>query len=327
MNKPILALLFASTAAHADDAFSVAPVPKLQVDLQTFIDGDDVHRTGDELTEIRLDRGEVGATVGLGPRFATELRLEAIRSAAEGGALGIAGDSLVARIKRAQILGNYALGDLRLEGMAGLAADPWIATLELGDPTLPLSRTASERMLLDSPSDLVLRRPRDVRDRAGHGRDRERRGPVLPRAQPRQDHDRRREVLPVPGLRVAAMARDGSIGPASIRDHRFGGMATLHLDLVDAGLEVERALGIAGDATLTGNAFAGWIEARPMPYGVVAARGATLQLDGGQHTTWAARSPRSCSPACGCGSRSIARPPAAPRCRSSPIPARPPRSC
>lgn len=268
-----LPLLFVATAAHADVA----------VDAQIFVDGD----YQKDYSQIVLDRGEAGVTVGLGKYAAAELRLEAIRSAKDGGALGIAGDSLVARIKRAQITGGYQLTDLvRLDGAAGLAYDPWIAALELGDTELPLARTADETLLGDSPSDLsfIARATVGIASATlcvGNGE-----GLSYPERNTGKTTTGIIEVRPIDGLRVAVMGRDGSLGPASVRNHRLGGLASLHLDIVDAGVEVDRAYGLDGMSELTGTALAGWGEVRPIPYGIVAARGATLRLDGGSRNTF-----------------------------------------
>lgn len=272
-----LALLLLAGVAHADDA------PKLAVDMQLFVDGD----YQKDRSQIVLDRGEAGVTVGLGRYAAAELRLEAARSAQDGGALGIAGDSLVARIKRAQITGGYELNDLlRLDGAAGLAYDPWIGALELGYPELPLHRTADETLLGDSPSDLALIAKATIAKlvtatvAVGNGE-----GLSYPERNTGKTTTGVLEVRPVDGLRVAAMARDGSIGPASVRNHRFGGLASFHHELFDAGVEVDHALGLAGMGQLTGTALAGWGEVRPIDDAIVALRGATLRLDGGSRNT------------------------------------------
>ena len=275
----ILGLL--AGVAHADE-------PALAVDLQLFADGDWLHpSSGPDQNELTLDRAEVGATVGLGRYAAAEVRLETLRSAADGGALGIAGDSLVERVKRAQIMGGYQLTELiRLDGAAGLTADPWIAVLERGDPELPLSRTASERLLGDAPSDLAFVAhatlgPVRATLAVGNGE-----GLSYPERNTGKNTTGVLEYRPVPALVLAAMARDGSIGVASIRNHRFGGAATLHLAIADVGIEVDHALGIAGEADITGTALAGWGEVRPIEYGVIALRGATLRLDGGARSTF-----------------------------------------
>ena len=141
---------------EAPAAFPRLRMHRLVLELELFSDADWIRSDGPDLTQFRLDRGEVGATIGFDHgRGGAELRLESVRSAAEGGALGIDGDSLVARIKRAQVFGGLDVGGVHLEGAAGVIADAWIAALEDGYPLRPLSATASER-LLDAPvSDLA----------------------------------------------------------------------------------------------------------------------------------------------------------------------------
>jgi len=112
-------------------------------------------KAGTNLSELRLDRGELGARISLGRQAAAELRVEAIRSALEGGALGIDGDSTVVRVKYASVGGGATFGPLALDGAFGFTPDPWIRTLEDGYTLKPLSRTGSERLLGWATSDLA----------------------------------------------------------------------------------------------------------------------------------------------------------------------------
>jgi hypothetical protein len=289
-NLVLVLVLVLGRTASADEQLS-APAPlralhhRFLFELELFTDADWVARDGSDLSQIRLDRGEVGATVGLGPQAGAELRLETVRSAAEGGVLGIDGDSLVVRIKRAQVFGHYDVGDVHLVGALGFTPDAWIASLEQDYTLRPLSPTASERLLDWAPSDLALFAaaelgPARLSVTFGNGE-----GLRYPERNTGKTTTAVLEVDPyVDGttrVRLLAMGKDGSLGPASVRDQRVGGGATFASDPASAGVELVRAYGIAEVGTADGTVVGGWAEVRPILHTAVAARAATIGYDGG----------------------------------------------
>jgi len=259
--------LFADPAHH-----------KLELDLEMFGTGAYTSSDGPAFSEFRLDRGELGAVIGLGPYLGSELRLETIRSAENGGELGIAGDSIVVRIKRAQVFGDYDIAgapeSLSVHGALGITPDPWITALETDYPLRPLSATASERVLGWPTSDLaglgrVTYGPVRLSVSFGNGE-----GLDYPERNNGKTTTGVIEAVPLntpdARLRIAAVARDGSVGPARMRDRRFGGGATLWTPLVGAGLEAVQAYGIADRGDLEALALSGWAEVRPaMPLALV----------------------------------------------------------
>lgn len=271
------------TGRPAFDAFSDA---RLAIDLELYAQGRwTAVKSGDDLTELRLDRGELGARVGWVQGAAAELRVEAIRSAGEGGALGVDGDSTVIRVKRAQLLGSHALGPLTVDGAIGFVADPWIAVLEDGYTVKPLSRTGSERLLGWSTSDLavmgrVAYGPVRLGVSVGNGE-----GLEFPERNTGKTTTAVAEVVPVhtPDTRVvvAAMGRDGSIGPALVRDRRAGGAATVMTPYARGGGEVVRAWGMGDVGAAQGWLVSGWAEAPLVARTFAAACGSTLGFDGG----------------------------------------------
>jgi hypothetical protein len=287
----VIALVVLGGLVAEPDAFPVPPIHKILVELQLWTDADWERVTGPDLSQFRLDRGEAGATVGLGSDAGAEVRLETVRSAQDGGVLGIAGDSLVPRIKRAQVFGRYDAGPVHLEGAIGVVADPWITALEDGDTERPLVATASEGLLGWSPSDLaalVRARLGPVRLSVSFGNGE---GLSYPERNQGKTTTAVAEVVPYVDrdlrVRVIGMARDGSIGPALVRDRRAGGGAVIESEYANAGGEIVHAWGVGDRTEATGNAFAGWAEARPVPFVAIAARAAQLRLaDGGKHTTW-----------------------------------------
>lgn len=260
---------------------------KLFIDLELTSQARMTSREGEDLSELRLDRAELGGRFQLGKQAAAELRLEAIRSALEGGSLGIDGDSTVFRVRTAQVLGKHDLSDqLRLEGAIGFVPDVWLRSVEDNYTVKPLSRTGSERLLGWQPTDLaaVVRfsaGPVRATVSVGNGE-----GPQFPERNTGKTTTAMLEVAPVisQDLRVtlAGVARDGSIGVASIRDRRFGGGASVITPRVRGGVEAVFAQGIGDQAAAEGVMVGGWVDAKLVERVYVAARGSSLGFsDGG----------------------------------------------
>jgi hypothetical protein len=278
--KSLLALVALTAVAHADD------VPSLRLDLETFADADWMHRDGADVTQFRLDRGEAGATVGLASYAGAELRLESIRSGVAGGSAGIDGDSLVMRVKRAQIFArDLELGDFTIGGAMGVVPDPWISALETDYPLRPLSATASEGLLGWATGDLAVQGriaygPARLTVNIGNGE-----GLSYPERNDGKTTTGVLEVMPVDHLRIFAMGRDGSIGPARVRDQRLGGGATLSMPIASAGVELVRAYGVGDLGDVTAWTAAGWAELRPIDRVAFSLRGSTMRFDDGHRTS------------------------------------------
>ena len=270
-------------------AFAAWPTARLALELELFSSARWTRQPGADLTELRLDRGELGARVAITPQAAAELRVESIRSAGEGGALGVDGDSTVLRVKLAQVTGTVDAGPVRLDGALGFVPDPWIRTLEDGYPLRPLSRTGSERLLGWPTADLSAEvrasiGPVRLTITAGNGE-----GLRYPERNTGKTTTAVLELVPVHTrmlrLAIAAVGRDGSLGAASVRDRRAGGGATVITPLVRSGVEVVRAWGLADRGDVVGTEVAGWAEVTPISHLDLAARGATLKIMGGRTST------------------------------------------
>lgn len=266
-------------------AFAPWSAAKLSLELKMFSAARWTRLPGDDLTELRLDRGEAGARLAIGARAAAELRVEAIRSTGEGGTLGIDGDSAVLRVKHAQAMGTLDAGPVRIDGALGFVPDPWIDTLQDGYTLLPLARTASERSLGWATADLAasvraVLGPVRLSITAGNGE-----GLRYPERNTGKTTTAVLEVVGVnrDGLRVvlAGVARDGSIGAASVRDKRGGGGATVVSARVRGGFEAVRAWGLGDRGEVVGTALAAWAEGAVVKSVALAARGDTLGLRGG----------------------------------------------
>ena len=270
--------------------FAPWPAARAILELDVITQGRATRRAGDDLSEVRLERGEAGARIGLGKRAAAELRMEALRSAADGGALGIDGDSTVLRVKLAQVMAMHDLGDpagthVRLEGAFGVVPDPWIRGLEEDYTLRPLSRTGSERFLGWSVADLsmlVRASLGPVRATASIGNGE---GLQYPERNRGKTTTIVLDVVPIHaesvGLTVRGVVRDGSRGVASIRDRRAGGAVTLVTPWVRAGAELVVARGIGDRAAAEGVLVGGWADAKAIAPVFLAARAQTLGFGSG----------------------------------------------
>ncbi len=288
----VLMLGLVSTARADEEPHDYYPQPqleKLRLELETYAQARVVAREGDDLIDFRLDRGELGGVTALGPWATAELRIEMIRSAVEGGSLGIDGDSTVARLKFAQVTGRYRFGQLRLDGALGFVPDPWVRMHEDAYTLKALSRIGSERLLGWPTSDLALFvraafGPARLSLHIGNGE-----GLRFPERNNGKTTTAVLEFAAVDfeDVRVvaAAVARDGSLGVASIRDRRYGGGVTVATPWVRGGGEVVRALGVGDRGDAEGWLASGWAEGRILDPLFVSARFSTLGYDAGGRST------------------------------------------
>lgn len=269
----------------APPAFAPWSKARFAIDLELTSFARYASKAGTNLSEVRLDRGELGARLALGSHGAAELRLEAIRSATDGGALGIDGDSMVVRIRYARVMVRMAAGPVALEGSLGFVQDPWIRALEDGYTLKPLSRTGTERLLGWPPADLgalvrAVFGPARLSIVVGNGE-----GQRYPERNTGKTTTAVLEVVAVntqaTRVSVAAVVRDGSIGVARIRDRRAGGGAALITPWVRAGAEVVKAWGIGDRGDAEGTVLGGWAEGRIVEHVFVGARGASLGFSAG----------------------------------------------
>ena len=241
-------------------------------------------RAGDaRRSEAALSRAEVGLQIGfasnadrLGGQATAEafgeLRLEAIRSTTPQSGFGVDGDSLVLRVKRARVFGQWHVARATLHAEVGMVADPWLQGLDADPGLRPLLPSVSESDLYQWSSDLgavVSGQLGPVRATLavvnGEGRNFAERNTgknttgmldaTFPLGQVAQQPAR---------LWLAAMGRDGSYGPGAARDHRFGAASMLVTSVGSAGVEVVRGLGIAGRGDVTAWASAAWLHV-PVP--------------------------------------------------------------
>ncbi len=267
--------LLPAVASAEDDPTALAQTSHLVVDGEAFTsfgwyDGD-----GQSFSEFSLDRAELGLRSRDGLRVGGELRLEAVRSAGADSVMGVDGDSLVFRVKRAYGRAEVLGGTVTVELRAGLIPDPWIAALEADYGFRAASATLAERAGLHDTSDLGAAAAARLLDGVailhvavtnGEGRNQIEQNPgkstsAVLSVRPLE--------LDLAGsrtrLRLHAAARDGSRGAGQVRDHRLAGAVTFHGEDVSAGVEYTRAYGYAGMPDRVADGVGLWAGGRYRP--------------------------------------------------------------
>lgn len=225
----------------------------------------------EDFNEFDLTRAEIGADLDWGEHFGGEVRLEAIRSAGPQSLLGVDGDSLVLRVKRAWGKAGVKLGPVAADGRLGLIPDPWIDALQGGYDILGASQTLSERGLFFDTSDLGAQVRASAFDELvelrvavtnGEGRNQ------------REQNEGKNTTLVVAvrpynfqlggGEAVTALLfsyRDGSVGVGTARNHRLAAGLTFTSPLANLGVEFVQAEGYLGQDDLNAEGFGLWANA------------------------------------------------------------------
>lgn len=227
---------------------------------------------GRRFGEFRVDRGELGTGLVWVAHERIEaglvLQLEAIRSAGPQSLVGIDGDSLIVRLLETygQLVAH--LGPIDLGARAGLVPERWIEQVQKGYDTRAVEPIPSERGLLFDRSDLGAsltasgwegRVELDLAVVNGEGRAQKELNPgknttAMITVRPwRRRLDRGPLTLAVHGA-----YRDGSLGVASLRNHRGAAALSFASPWVYAGFEYAHALGYQARGDVTANALGAW---------------------------------------------------------------------
>jgi hypothetical protein len=257
--------LGATSAARAEPS----PPPLTgALSAELFATGRQLEAGAQDGSAVELDRGEVGLALG-GAGLAGEVRLETVRSAGPDSLLGVDGDSLVVRVKRAWAGGERRLGPIVVGGRGGAIAEPWVASLERDLDLRALGASLGEAAGWLAPSDLgaaVTARgwddlvALDVAILNGEG------------LRLREQNDGKSlsvaARIAAPPLALAGLdhraalhlgAREGSRGTGSARDHRLAAALTLAGPIGFAGAEVMQARGVEARAERIAAGVAGWL--------------------------------------------------------------------
>lgn len=205
-----------------------------------------------------------------GLTLGTEARVEAIRSAGPQSLLGVDGDSLVFRAKRAWGFGRLVWGSASLTLEAGLIPDPWLDTLYQRYDLRGVGALASEVGGLFGTSDLgagarlsLWSGLVEVRATNTNGEGRNLR---------EQNTGKNTTVVlnvnsPAFGLlgedanvSAHALYRDGSVGLGQAADHRLAGALSLVSAFGSAGFEYARADGFQAQSDRQADALSVWLN-------------------------------------------------------------------
>lgn len=214
---------------------------------------------------LDLTRAQARAIVsdrGLAVRFG----VGAVRSGGTDGYIGVAGESIVPQVQLAEARVDTDFG-LRVSG--GLTDDPWAAGAEASWGQSGVGEAFSLSSGLYDRSDLAVgaswTAPHHVVEIGGRLAS----GEGLARRERNDGKDASVIVAVRPftanpdRLIVELYGRDGSRGLASSRDHRFGARATVGTDDWRAGVEVDKAWGVAGDPTRAPIGGSAWVAGHP----------------------------------------------------------------
>ena len=107
-------------------------------------------------SQFQLDRSEFGVQSWEEADWGGELRLESLRSAGPNSLIGIDGDSLILRVKRAWGFRKFQGQNWKLQTRFGLIPDPWHLVIMNTFPLRGLGPSQGEREGLQDTSDLGL---------------------------------------------------------------------------------------------------------------------------------------------------------------------------
>jgi hypothetical protein len=215
--------------------------------------------------EILLTRSRLELGVTEGP-LTGRLVTMGVRSGAPEGYVGVDGESIVPQVQVAEARVDPGLG-VRIA--AGLLDDPWLIPAEQVWGLAALAPTLSEAAGWFDRSDLGLRAAWTSPGRWFGLSTQLHSGEGLTRRERNEGKDVTAVavVRPIPAqpdlLVVSVVAREGSRGIGSARDHRLGARATSSGAQWAAGAEVDQAWGVGGDPERAPLGASAWAWATP----------------------------------------------------------------
>lgn len=277
-NTPSAALedVAASPAPQTGDAAAFRPWARVEAELI----GGLMVAPSESWSAFEIERAELGLRTEPIAWAGAELRLESVRSASGGSLLGVDGNSMVVRVKRAQAYVHGELGPVHLEGRVGMIQDIWIEALE-GQTSLrgfsPLTAESGDFFdTSDAGGSLVLKTGPQLL-----GGDAFRLALSLTNGEGRRDSERNRgknitavlSIQPVVAVLAGAPLRvglhgafrDGSAGTLSTRNHRQALALTANHERFEVGGEWIRAQGHGGDGTVTASGVGVWAMGQLIP--------------------------------------------------------------
>lgn len=255
---------------------------RLLLSAEVFSGLNYVNTQAEDFNSFELTRGEAGLDLRW-ENYGGELRMEAVRSAGPQSLLGVDGDSLLMRVKRAWGFGRFDLKFMAVEVRGGLINDSWIDSVQFIYDLRGATATLGERGLFYDTSDLGGEALLDVMDGLVRVRVSATNGEG--RNQREQNSGKNTTAVLVvrplqfkwrgdlTSLNLLASYRDGSAGAASARNHRLAGALIMASSSMGAGFEIIRAQGYLGRAELEAQGLGAWANVSILrPYLGVMAR-------------------------------------------------------
>jgi hypothetical protein len=228
----------------------------------------------DSFSEFEVYRAELGTLIRPTRWSGAEVRIEAIRSAVGRSLLGIDGNSLVLRTRRAYGWGHGWIGRVHVEGRLGLIPDPWVESIETHYDFRGLSPLLGESGIFFDAADagvgLVVRGPSDWL-----GGDAVRLSVAMTNGEGRNESERNTgknltavlsfqpivATIACEALRVGVHGawREGSTGFGSARSHRTAVGLTAQHPLAELGVEWITAHGYLGDGSIRAQGVGSWL--------------------------------------------------------------------
>ena len=235
---------------------------------------------GDGFSSFSLDRAELGTALVWRPidqlEAGARVRLEALRSAGPDSLQGIDGNALVVRAWQAFGQVSSHLGPIDLGLRIGLIPERWIEQVEKGHDIRAMAPLGSEARALFDTADLGASLTvsgwrslieLDLEFVNGEGRSQREQNAgknttaILTVRPLRRPH----RAGPIE-LALHGVFRDGSIGPASARNHRFGGALSFRSPWAFGGAEYVHALGHRERGDVRADVTSAWVSARFAPW-------------------------------------------------------------
>lgn len=295
VSSVIVSSVTSFTLAWADDGVPVTPevevasAPAPSVEPPTFrpwarveaeLIGGMMVDPSESFSSFDIERAELGLRAEPIAWAGAELRLEGARTATGSSLLGVDGNSMVIRVKRAQAYVHGELGPVALEARAGMIQDLWIEALETQTSLRGFSPLMAESGDFFDTSDAG---GSVVVATGAHllGGDAFRLALSLTNGEGRRDTERNSgknfsavlSVQPVVAqiagapLRVGlhGALRDGSVGTLAARNHRQAFALTANHERFEAGVEWTRAAGYDGDSDVVAKGVGAWAMGQLIP--------------------------------------------------------------